>query len=517
MGKNAKKAAQTNEVAYRRAKGWQIPIAMMQAASIATLGAVIGYVSYAANLGFGITTVIIGILLTTARIFDGITDPIFSFLIERVNTRFGKIRIFLAIGWIIQAVSLKMLFDWGCRGGHGIALFLVAYFLYYIGYTVQNMASMLVSPVLTNDPKQRPVVGVWVTVYNYIVNIVMSIIVTMVMLPRYGNEYTVDMLAKMTNIVIVASLVLLIISMIGLTPIDKPENFVVGSKEKIKIKDMWDVVRHNKALQCCMFAATSDKLAMQISGQSLIGTVLYGIIIGNMKLSVIINMVSFIPAIIFAGISAKYTGKRGSKEAMNFYTKISIGLNVVFIVFMLLTATKTIGSSIPLTIVFTVLTLVQRGMTVAVSTTTSSMKADVVDYEAARSGRYMPSLVAGVSSFIDKLVSSLGASIATACLAMVGYHTTVPQPTDPKTAPVFIMGIVLTYVIPILGWIVTVIALRFSPISKEGMVEVQKKIAAIKGKTDEVATEGSVHIEGLNDGLNEGLKESMTPIEDVEE
>ena len=92
----------------------------------------------------------------------------------------------------------------------------------------------------------------------------------------------------------------------------------------------------------------------------------------------------------------------------------------------------------------------------------------------------MPGTVSGVYGFIDKLVSSLGALIATACVAMIGYTTTAPQPTDSKTMPIVIMGTFLVYVVPIIGWVLTLIALKNTPITKEEMVAVQKKIAGLK-------------------------------------
>ena len=124
--------ASTDGISYRRVKTWQIALAMMQAASGACFMMGIGYVSYAANLGFGISMILAGTLMTAARIFDGVTDPILSFIIDRVNTRFGKIRLFLIIGWIIEALSLKMLYDWCCGNGHSIAIFILIYFVYYI-------------------------------------------------------------------------------------------------------------------------------------------------------------------------------------------------------------------------------------------------------------------------------------------------------------------------------------------------------------------------------------------------
>ncbi len=60
----------------------------------------------------------------------------------------------------------------------------------------------------------------------------------------------------------------------------------------------------------------------------------------------------------------------------------------------------------------------------------------------------------------------------------------MPQPTDPKTMLVLIMGVFLVYVVPILGWVCTLVAMKFTPLSKKKMVEVQKKIAEMKEKSE---------------------------------
>lgn len=480
MGKSKQNMSEVDGVQYRRVKGWQLALAMMHAASIACFFAAIGYVSYAANLGFGISMLMVGTLMTLARLFDGVTDPVISVVFDRVNTRFGKIRLFMIIGWVIEALSMKMLYDWFCGKSHSVIFFMMIYLFYYVGYTIHNMAGQSISPVITNDPKQRPMVGVWTTVYNYVVNIVLSIVITMIYLPKFGGEYSTEMLAAVSNLVVIMSFVFIILAFIGVTPIDKPENFTVASgteKQKTNLKDMWNVLKGNKALQYFIVAATSDKLAMQICGQSIITTILYGIIIGNMGLSAILNMIAIVPAAVFAVVGGKYTGKHGGKESLVFWTKLSIIVNVLLIAFMFLTANQTISQSTPLIAVFVVLTMLTNGMRITVSTATSSMMADVVDYEAYRSGKYLPGTVAGVYSFVDKMVSSLGATIATACVALVGYTTTAPQPTDTKTMPILVMGIFLSYVIPIIGWLCTLVAMKKTPISKEKMIEVQKAIA----------------------------------------
>lgn len=488
MKSKAPTQTETDGVQYRRVSNARLALAMTSALSLACFFSAIGYVSYAANLGFGVTMLLVGTIMTVAPLFDGITDPLISLLIDKVNTRFGKIRLFIIIGWAIEAFSLLCLYSWFCGKGHSVGVFILFYFLYYIGYTFHNMANNLISPVITNDPKQRPMVGVFSTIYNYVIVIVLSIIVSMVLLPQYGDNYTVDLLSKTAVLFVGLSAVFTVLAIIGVSPIDKPENFTSaqGKSQSIKGKDMLDLLKNNKALQCFIFAATSDKLAMNIAGQSVITTLLYGIIIGNVRIGAIMNMVAIFPALIFSVFGGKYTGKHGSAKGVAFWSQVSIYVNLAFVIVLLFAGTTPIVASAPLLILFIVLTMLQNGLKVVVSTATTSMLADVVDYEAYRSGRYMPGVVAGVYSLVDKVVSSLGAVIATFCISLIGYTATIPQPTDPKTMPVVIMGILVVYVLPVLGWICTLIAMKKTPISKEKMVEIQKTIGERKKNAEQI-------------------------------
>ena len=89
-------------------------------------------------------------------------------------------------------------------------------------------------------------------------------------------------------------------------------------------------------------------------------------------------------------------------------------------------------------------------------------------------------MVSGVYSLIDKLVSSMSALIATGAVALIGYTETMPQPTDELTGGIFWMTMVLFFGMPLLGWGVTLVAMRFCSLEKEEMVEVQRRIAEKK-------------------------------------
>mgnify|MGYP001128557888 CR=1 FL=1 len=486
MGKAEKLTqSQIDGVQYRRAKLWQI--IMVASNGLVGMGfyCLIGLASYSASIGFGIATVAVGGILTFTRIFDAITDPMLAFIYDKVNTRFGKVRILLAAGWVVMVLGVLLMFNWAAGKGHGIIAFILIYMLYIIGYTLYNMTGQTLFPLMTNDPKQRPMVGVWSTIFNYIVPIALNMVYYVTLMPKYGG-YNQGFLAAACWITVGVSAVGLILACIGISEYDKPENFVgtMTKKEKLKLKDMLEVLKNNRPLQCYIASAASDKIAQQVASQSIINTMLGGIIIGDMSISTTLSTISIIPSILFAVVGAKYAGKHGNKKTIVTWTYLSIFVSCAMILFFVILHmggnTRNISTVFPLMAIYVVLTLALNGAKMCVTTGGSAFMADVIDYELDRGGRYIPAVVSGVYSVIDKLVSSVSALIATGAVALIGYTETMPQPTDELTGGVFWMTMVLFFGMPLLGWGVTLVAMRFCSLEKEEMVEVQRRIAEKK-------------------------------------
>ena len=97
-------------VQYRRAKLWQIILVAANGLNGMAVYSLIGLASYSASIGFGIATAMVGGLLMFTRIFDAITDPLLAFLYDRFNTRWGKIRPLMLLGWAIQSAGLLCMF-----------------------------------------------------------------------------------------------------------------------------------------------------------------------------------------------------------------------------------------------------------------------------------------------------------------------------------------------------------------------------------------------------------------------
>ena len=490
--------AQASEVQYRKAKLWQIILVACNALNGMAVYFLIGLASYSASIGYGIATMVVGGLLTFTRIFDAITDPLLAFLYDRVNTRWGKIRPLMLLGWVIQTIGLLCMFNFFSSKGHGVVVFLLFYMIYVIGYTIVNMTSQTIGPLITNDPKQRPTVGVWNTALNYIVPMALNIIVYTKLMPAMGGRFNQEFLNVTTWMCVTISFVGVVLACIGVSEYDKPENFKGTNKvhERLKWKDMLDVLKHNKPLQCYIVSAASDKIAQQAMSASIVGTMLNGILIGDMGLATTLSMIGMFPSILFAIFGARYAGKHGSKETIVTWTRNCILANLAMIAFFIITrntvGTQTISHMGVTMIVYVLLTFVTNGFSMCVTTGGTAFMADTIDYELDRSGKYIPAVVSGAYSLIDKIVSSFSAAIATMCVAWIGYTATMPQPGDPDTASVFWMTLFLRFGLAILGWICTLIAMRFCKLDKNEMVNVQKRIAEKKAalgaaKPDEAA------------------------------
>ena len=171
--------------------------------------------------------------------------------------------------------------------------------------------------------------------------------------------------------------------------------------------------------------------------------------------------------------------------------------NVFLILFFIVTrntvGTQTIASMGITMIVYVALTFVTNGFAMCVTTANTAFMADIIDFELDRSGKYIPAVVTGTYSLIDKIVSSVSAAIATSCVALIGYTTTMPQPGDPDTAGVFWMTMFLRFGLAILGWICTLVAMRGCHLGKAEMADVQKRIADKKAAAKEALYEKELH------------------------
>lgn len=501
-------ASERDGVEYRKAS---LPSLIMGMAfeGVGTVAyLMIGYATLVGTQGFGIATVTVGVILTLCRIWDGINDPLCAIIFERINPKHGKIQVFMVIGWAICSFGLLLLYVIAAGkvdGVMGIVMFTLGYLLYDAGYTIRAVGAGTTAVVITNDPTQRPMTTAIGAVYSYGVPLILTNLVTLVILPKYDNQYNLPMMAETCLWFIAFSFVLLIIAVIGVWKVDKPETFEVlklseagkkrEEKQKVKLREMLAVLKDNRAMQMHIITGVSDKLAQQTGSQQIINTLINGVLIGSYVASQMVNNVSLGVGIVFLFFGGFFIAKWGAKKTTVIWSWLSIAVAVVTILFCLFLGgpegMKKIGVMGVPVIIYTVLTLLKSSASMVLTATNGARAADVTDYEYMRSGNYLPAVVSATYSFIDKAVSSLGSLVATGCVALVGYVNTVPQMGDKATWPIFWMGMFLMFGLPILGWILNVISMKFYILDKEKMVEVQKTLAERKKEVEAMEAEAA--------------------------
>lgn len=464
------------QVVYRRVKGFELALGAASACVPTLFIILMTFASYIATGIYGATAILAGTIISGSRVFDAVTDPIIGILADRLNTKIGRARPLIVIGWGILAMSCLMMYVI-CPGKDNVLVFALIYVIYIIGYTLFSIGNGVVGPILTNDPKQRPIFNRWQTTYTTILSNMLSIILAATLMPKYNYQMGLPLFRELCYIVIISTGILILLTVIAVTRsgVDVPEFYVGKVKEPVKIKDVLSVLRHNRALQMYIVAAGSDKVALQTASQSAINIMVFGIVIGNYQFMSSISIINMIVTLIIVNFfAARLAGNKGMKKALIAWTSYALAALAAMFTFMSLVNTLQITHVLPLKIAFIALYCLMGATRMSTSCVSGPFIGDIIDYEFYRSGRYMPSIVLSTYTFVDKLISSLSATIVAVSVSLIGYTASMPQASDPLTQPLFRVALFLWLGVPALGYLCTLIAMHWYPLDKETMVKVQK-------------------------------------------
>mgnify|MGYP000286912851 FL=1 len=528
------------ENGIHRAKMWEIMMYALNNTSTNTYMMVVGYISYFLIGIVGLASVLAGSIVTIMRVWDGVTDPFVGMMVDKTNGKFGKNRPFIVIGQIIMFVTTFVMFNFIPKMGTGVRFvaFIIIYMIYILGYTCQCVVTKSAQTCLTNDPKQRPIFAMCDTVYNIILmNILFPIIVTDVLVPKFtltaeanaaeiaslvaqnpalagiveksGGSlsafYNPGLFTTMQLMFGGLSAVFAVCAIIALWRKDNPKYFGLGTTQKVGIKDYVDTLAHNRAIQMLVVSASTDKLFMSTKSNATVMICLFGIIFGNYAAYSSYSQITSIPiCLISILLMNKIARQMGQKASMLVGTWGGIIGSIAITLFLFFFNPKGDASKFSLpafrlirpdtwgtlftgwtttALIFVLLVIAWSGVQALSSSIVITMTADCADYEVYRTGKYVPGLMGTLFSFVDKLVSSFAPMVAGIMFSMCGFTDHNPVMGDPVT-PGLRMGVVFcAYGMIMIGLVCNLIAMKFYPLTKEKMEEIQDEVAQIKMKT----------------------------------
>lgn len=491
-----KKPLYDPKTGIHRAKTWEIALYALNNSSTNLYQMAFMYITYYLTGIVGVGVVLAGTLMTLLRVWDGVTDPFIGFIVDKTDGKFGKNRPFIVLGQLFMIIGTALIFL-VCPSlpqAARLPFYIVCYMFYIIGYTFQCVVTKSAQTCLTNDPGQRPVFSVFDTVYNVAIFTGMPIIVTTVLVPKHnildaaGNIITEAFVnpaffVNLWGICVIISASMAVLAIIGLWRKDRKEFFGTGTAQMLRLRDYWDVLKKNRAIQMLCVAACSDKLTMSMQGNAVVMVMLFGIIIGDYNAYASFSgytgiLGTIVPIILIMFVARKM----GQKQALLIGTYGGIvGAAALFLLFFFGNPTNVNFTAMNLyTVAFLAFYIAMRGMGGLSSSIVIPMTADCADYEVYRSGRYVPGLMGTLFSFIDKVISSLATTIVAALLALIGFKTIQPTVTTPYSSSIFWVTMFCFLGAPVIGWLLNLVAMKFYPLSKDKMAAIQERIAEIK-------------------------------------
>ena len=222
----------------------------------------------------------------------------------------------MIIGQVILCVMSFILFHVTHKLPENTALrlgfFIVVAAIYYIGYTFQCVVTKSAQSCLTNDPKQRPLFTMFDAAFNTLLFAVLAVVFANIAKANGGFEQA----ATWHNLWMVTAIlgaVFTTIAVISIAPKDRTEFFGTGKAVKVGLKDYWDCIKSNRAIQMLVVSASSDKLATTMR-TSTVQIVLFGVIAGDYAIYGTMTGMTSIPtcilSMLFIGTLATSLGQR---------------------------------------------------------------------------------------------------------------------------------------------------------------------------------------------------------------
>ena len=512
-----------------RAKFYQLALfPMNNGATNVYFVLILSYIATFGNKVLALGMVFASFMVTGMRVFDAITDPIIGAIMDKTDGKFGKFRPFMVIGNIVMAIAVIALyiltpFVPASMMWLRYVLFVLLYAVWVIGYTFQTSVTRSAQSVLTNDPKQRPLFTVFNTIASLVGMGAMQFVGPIIAGNNIAGDYNQTWFAIMTPIGVVISIVLTILAIIGIWEKDQTKYFGIGGQqEQLKLREYVDIVKHNKPLQRLMVAGGGCKLALSIATNLTVLCMLYGCMTqfgthvemlpsvadSNVLVETVVSdnhydnlyLIMMVMGYVFSApfflLTVRTSQKHGQKKSLMTYVAVAFASYIGVLVMLLLWKFgdpawnlsifegALFGPDFKITInLYTILFIIFFGIGYGAYYATADMPipmvADCADYETYRSGKFIPGIMGTLFSLVDKLVSSLSATVVSVALLFIGVKD-LPTKATPYVDGMNWVVIALFCLVPMLAWALTLFAMKGYSLDGKRVKTVQAVNAARK-------------------------------------
>lgn len=406
----------------------------------------------------------VGILFFVARIWDAINDPMMGMIVDNTRSRFGKFRIWLVIGTLINAIVFVLLFHTFNLQGTSLYIYVtVMYILYGMTYTIMDVPYWAWLPNLTNDPRERESVSV---IPRFFASLAGFCVATfgLFVINWFNQRAGLDNLYAEHGFTMFAIMIaILFIVTIGITVTNVKEESTLDAKtEKTSFKQALKIIVQNDQLRAFIGLLLTFNLATQIAKG--FAVYYFKAVCGNEYLYSVFGMAilaEMLGLVLFPTIAKKISRQKVYSLACT----LAAGGLLLLGAFGFVLPQSVAGVIISCAVLF-------FGSGLSLGVTTCCM-ADVIDYGEVRFGVRNESVLCSTQTFLMKAAMAAAGGLTGIGLSLVGYNAELSAQSAGT-----IMGIrVLMIVIPVLlAGLSLYIYKRFYTLKDERMEEITRML-----------------------------------------
>ena len=397
-------------------------------------------------------TGLLSALLLLVQIWDAVNDPLIGSLIDNDKRKYkmGKFKMYIfvgACGLLVAGAAVFLPFPNASVVVKAI-LFVLGYIIWDACYTVANVPYGSMLSLITEDSGERAQLSTWRSIGSMFGNIIPMIILPMLIWQKVtydgtGDHHTNPLTGEAYKIgdavldpltgkqfetllgerVFWAALIMGILGfiafmfMIKSITIRVDENSVKTNEggEKFNIIKSFGKFMKNRPAVGATIAAMGMFLGMQSATTA--NTIMFATYFNKASMSGVVQMIGFLPMVLFLPFIKKLVNKFGKKEAAVAGTAVSVIGGIIMLIF------PTIENRDTALIVY-LAGLVAFGIGMGVYTCVSwAMMADAIDYNEWKFNTREEGTVYSLHSFFRKLAQGVGPSIVLLIMGVLGYES----------------------------------------------------------------------------------------------
>lgn len=438
---------------------WFSSVWSLRAASVATCTLLFGYVTFYCTDVLKLAPEIVGIVLLISKVFDGFTDLVVGFLIDKTNTRLGKARpyelsiIFL---WIFSIMMYSTPMGLGSTGKI-IWVFIMYTLVNSVCITILygNDVAYLNRAVLKQENKVK------VTAVNGIYTLIISVVLGII-IPQVVAASGVDPKGwrRLAFVIAVPMIAIGILRFIFIKEIK-----VDSEKVSLNLKEGFSIISKNKYIWIFAVMYFCYHLANNVMGTA--QTYYFQYELEDIGFASFVSMGMIIVPFILAAvpkimqkIGTLYTLRGGLiLMASSLFIRMLFGTNRITLV------------------LFSILFLIG---TVPVAFMSTVYVFECIDYGAWKTGKRVEALISGVLSFFAKVASAFASAGIGFVMGLAGYDGTLAVQSASSMAAIQMMY----NIAPILITVIAIVASFAYDVEKK-LPQIRQELAETENGTNQ--------------------------------